>query len=231
MRLDKFLSTSGIGTRSEVKKCIKKGMVKVNNEIIKDDGYVIDENVDRVIFNNQEVTYQKYHYYMLNKPAGYVTSTKDKEVTVMSLIKEFPKFKLSPVGRLDKDTEGLLIITDDGELIHELTSPKKHIPKTYYVETLESITNNDVKMLEEGVTLDDGYQTLPSEIIQKNDRIIYLTIYEGKYHQVKRMLEAINNKVTYLKRVKMNNLELDENLKKGEYRKLSNDELKQLTKS
>ena len=225
MRLDKFLSTSGIGTRSEVKKCIKKGIVKVNNEIIKDDGYNIDENLDRVIFNNQEVTYQKYHYYMLNKPAGYVTSTKDKEVTVMSLIKE------SPVGRLDKDTEGLLIIADDGELIHELTSPKKHIPKTYYVETLESITNNDVKMLEEGVTLDDGYQTLPSEIIQKNDRIIYLTIYEGKYHQVKRMLEAINNKVTYLKRVKMNNLELDENLKKGEYRKLSNDELKQLTKS
>ena len=139
MRLDKFLSTSGIGTRSEVKKYIKKGIVKVNNEIIKDDGYIIDENVDRVVYNNQEVTYQKYHYYMLNKPAGYVTSTKDKEVTVMSLIKEFPKFKLSPVGRLDKDTEGLLIITDDGELIHELTSPKKHIPKTYYVETLESI--------------------------------------------------------------------------------------------
>ena len=231
MRLDKFLSTSGIGTRSEVKKYIKKGIVKVNNEIIKDDGYVIDENVDRVVYNNQEVTYQKYHYYMLNKPAGYVTSTKDKEVTVMSLIKEFPKFKLSPVGRLDKDTEGLLIITDDGELIHELTSPKKHIPKTYYVETLESITNNDVKMLEEGVTLDDGYRTLPSEAIKKGDKIIYLTIYEGKYHQVKRMLEAINNKVTYLKRVKMNNLELDETLKKGEYRKLSNDELEQLIKS
>lgn len=231
MRLDKILSASGVGTRSEVKKYIKKGAVTINEKVILDDGYIVNELTDHIVCNGQKVFYQKYHYYMLNKPSGYVTSTKDASVTVMSLIKEFPKFKLNPVGRLDKDTEGLLIITDDGELTHRLTSPKKHIPKTYYVETKNVVSPCDIERLEDGVTLDDGYLTLPSKVDKIGDKVVNLTIYEGKYHQVKRMFEALDNKVTYLKRIKVNNLQLDSSLKIGEYKELTTEELEQLVKS
>lgn len=227
MRLDKYLTEVGLGSRSTVKKIIKNKKIKVNNQIIVSDSYQIDELNDEVKYNDETLKYQKFHTYMLNKPAGYITSTKDKGKIVTDLIIEATKYKLKPVGRLDKDTEGLLILTNDGQMIHTLTSPKKDIPKTYYVEYLHNLSLKDIESLENGVILDDGYRTLPSKVT-KVDGGIYLTISEGKYHQVKRMMEAVNNKVTYLKRIKVNNLYLDESLKLGEYKELSSEDLSKL---
>lgn len=229
MRLDKYLTEVGLGSRSTVKKIIKNKKIKVNNQIIVSDNYQIDELNDEVKYNDETLKYQKFHTYMLNKPAGYITSTKDKGKIVTDLIIEATKYKLKPVGRLDKDTEGLLILTNDGQMIHTLTSPKKDIPKTYYVEYLHNLSLKDIESLEHGVILDDGYKTLPSKVA-KVDGGIYLTINEGKFHQVKRMMEAVNNKVTYLKRIKVNNLYLDESLKLGEYKELSSEELSKLLK-
>lgn len=227
MRLDKYLTEVGIGSRSSVKKLIKGQKIKVNNQTIISDNYQVDEFNDEVYYNDNLLKYQKFHTYMLNKPAGYITSTKDKEKIVLDLIEEAKKFNLKPVGRLDKDTEGLLILTNDGEMIHYLTSPKKEIPKTYYVKYLNPLKKQDIENLEKGVILDDGYLTRPA-IVEEVTGGIYLTIYEGKYHQVKRMLEAVNNKVTYLKRIRINNLCLDESLKIGEYKELSKEELSKL---
>lgn len=227
MRLDKYLTEVGIGSRSSVKKIIKSKKIKVNNQIITSDNYQVDELNDEVCYNDTILKYQKFHTYMLNKPSGYVTSTKDKDKIVLDLVEEAKKYNLKPVGRLDKDTEGLLILTNDGEMIHYLTSPKKDIPKTYYVETLKPLTMDDIEHLEKGVILDDGYQTRPALII-KVEGGIHLTIYEGKYHQVKRMLVGVKNKVTYLKRIRVNHLYLDESLKLGEYKELSKEELSKL---
>ncbi len=227
MRLDKYLCEVGLGTRSDVKRIIRSKYIKVNDLIVIDESLKINELTDIVTYNDELLKYQKFHYYMLNKPAGFVTSTKDKDKTVMDLIRESSIYDLNPVGRLDKDTEGLLIITNDGKMIHELTSPKKHIPKIYYVETLRMVSEEDINKLSTGVMLDDGYITRKANV-EKHNLGIYLTIYEGKYHQVKRMLEAIDNKVTYLKRIQINNLSLDESLKLGEYKELSKEDLEKL---
>lgn len=228
MRLDKFLADFNIGTRKEVKNYIKKGLVKVNDNLIKDSDFKIDENKDIVFFNDEKLVYEKFVYFMLNKPAGVVSATFDnKDKTVIDLIKECKHLNLFPFGRLDKDTEGLLIISNDGKLAHDLLSPKKHVDKKYYVEVDGKLTNNDVTKFKEGIKIDDEL-CKPStlEIIESNDfSKCYVTISEGKYHQIKRMFESVNKKVTYLKRITFGNISLDENLELGEYRKLNEHEI------
>lgn len=227
MRLDKYICSCGIGSRKEVKKLIRDKQIKVNNVVVTSDDYNINEHNDLVTYNDEILKFEKNHYYMLNKPAGYVTSTCDESKVVMELIKEFPRFSLVPVGRLDKDTEGLLIITDDGILTHILTSPKKHIPKTYYVEIEKPLLKEDREKLEQGIPIDDII-TQPAQIQILTSKSINLTIYEGKYHQVKRMLAYIGNKVNYLKRIKMGPIKLDACLKAGEYRSLTSSEIQDL---
>lgn len=229
MRLDKFLAEMGIGSRSQVKEYIKKGLVLINGEKAKRPEEKINPNVDEVCYNGENVRFAEYEYYMLNKPANYVSATKDNvSETVLSLIKTRIRDDLFPVGRLDKDTEGLLIITNDGELSHNLLSPKKHVEKTYFARVEGKVTDEDVKLFKEGLDIGDEKITKPSCLkILKSDEIseIELTISEGRFHQVKRMFEAVDKKVIYLKRLSMGNLKLDESLQLGEYRQLTNEEL------
>lgn len=229
MRLDKFISDLVTSSRKEAKKLIIKKRVKVNEKIIVDEGYKVNEYEDVVMVDDNQIIYQQFHYYILNKPKGLVTSTLDENPTVMSLIHEYPKYNLAPVGRLDKDTEGLLLITDDGILSHILTSPKHHVDKTYYVEILREISISDIQKLEEGVILDDGYKTKKATVKMISPTAIELTIHEGKFHQVKRMLESVNNKVTYLKRISFGPLNLDK-LELGNYRELTEKEIELLNK-
>ncbi len=229
IRLDKYLAQMNIGSRSEVKTLIKKGRVRVNDEICKDEGRKIDENKDIICYDGQKITYEKYVYYMLNKPAGVVSATKDNlDKTVLDLMADIDTKDLFPVGRLDKDTEGLLLITNDGELSHNLLSPKKHIPKTYRVLTAESLTKDQLQSLEEGVDIGEEKKTLPAKTEQLDEKELLLTICEGRFHQVKRMLKAVGNEVIYLERKAMGKLVLDENLKRGEFRRLTDLELKLL---
>lgn len=230
MRLDKYISDMVTSSRKEAKKLINKKRVKVNGEIILDEGYKVNEHNDIIMIDEKQIIYQQFHYYILNKPKGLVTSTIDENPTVMSLIHEYPKYNLAPVGRLDKDTEGLLLITDDGILSHLLTSPKHHIDKTYYVELLKDISISDIQKLEEGIILDDGYKTKEARVKMISPKTIELTIHEGKYHQVKRMLESVNNKVTYLKRISFGPLNLG-NLELGTYRELTEKEVEILNKT
>ena len=229
MRLDKFLVELGIGSRKEVKEYIKKGLVAVNEKTIKNSDLKIDEFNDSVYFNNEKLSYEKFVYIMLNKPAGVVSATFDnKDKTVIDLINEYKHLNLFPFGRLDKDSEGLLIISNDGKLAHNLLSPKKHVNKIYYVETDGKVTNDDITIFKNGVILDDGdkCKSAKLDIIETNDvSKCYVTISEGKFHQVKRMFESVNKKVIYLKRVSFGNLNLDDNLKLGEYRKLTENEI------
>lgn len=225
MRLDKYIKHALCLSRSEANDLIKKGSVLVNNQVKKSDYDVKDD--DLVTFNNKTVEYKEFYYYMLNKPSGYVSSTTSHNgIPVTSLIKE--RNDLVPVGRLDKDTEGLLILTNDGSLVHHLTSPKHNIEKKYYVNTQKNITLDDVKSFEEGIVINiDGstYKCLPSKLDIISSSEAYVNIKEGKFHQVKEMFKATCNKVLYLKRVKEGSLELDESLKVGEYRELSEDEI------
>lgn len=229
MRLDKYISDMVTSSRKEAKKLINKKRVKVNGEIILDEGYKVNEHNDIIMIDEKQIIYQQFHYYILNKPKGLVTSTLDENPTIMSLIHEYPKYNLAPVGRLDKDTEGLLLITDDGILSHLLTSPKHHVDKTYYVELLKDISISDIQKLEEGIILDDGYKTKEARVKMISPKTIELTIHEGKYHQVKRMLESVNNKVTYLKRISFGPLNLG-NLELGTYRELTEKEVEILNK-
>lgn len=229
IRLDKFLCEMEIGTRSQVKDMIKKGMVSIDGEVMKKPDYKFDETTARVCVKEKEISYQKFFYYMLNKPAGVVSATTDNhDKTVIELLKDAPGKNLSPVGRLDKDTEGLLLITNDGELSHNLLSPKKHVDKTYLVETSESITSEMVYRLEHGVDIGEEKLTLPAKVKQLKDKKMELTITEGKFHQVKRMLKAVDNEVVYLKRLSMGSLVLDGKLNLGEYRSLTEAELSKL---
>jgi len=232
MRLDKFLADLGKGTRKEVKEYIKKGLVKVNDTIIKNNDFKIDEENDIVYFNDEELIYEKFVYIMLNKPAGVVSATFDnKDKTVIDLIDEYKHLNLFPFGRLDKDSEGLLIISNDGQLAHNLLSPKKHVDKKYYVAVQGKVTEEDIIKFKEGIILDDGYNCKSStlEIIESNDiSKCYVTISEGKFHQVKRMFESVNKKVIYLKRITFGSISLDSNLKLGKYRKLSEEEISKL---
>ncbi|MFQ7447269.1 pseudouridine synthase [Intestinibacter bartlettii] len=232
-RIDKILSNLGYGSRSELKKFCKNGLVKVNGKVINNPGVQVDVENDEIIFDGEKVTYKEFIYLMLNKPDGYISATFDKrDPIVLDLIdKEDLVFEPFPVGRLDKDTEGLLVLTNDGQLAHRVLSPKKHVPKTYYAKIEGIVTEEDIKAFAEGVTLDDGYETMPAElIILKSDEIseIELTIHEGKFHQVKRMFESVDKKVIYLKRLSMGKLKLDENLELGEYRELTDEEVKMI---
>lgn len=234
MRLDKFLADLGKGTRKEVKEYIKKGLVKVNDELIKSGNVKINENEDNVYLNNEELKYEKYVYLMLNKPAGVVSATFDnKDRTVIDLINEYKYLNLFPFGRLDKDSEGLLIISNDGALAHNLLSPKKHVDKKYYVEVEGIVNEEDIISFNKGIILDgETCKSATLEILESsNISKCYVTISEGKFHQVKRMFESVSKKVIYLKRITFGNISLDNNLKLGEYRKLTDNEVEMLKKS
>lgn len=233
IRLDKYLAQTGNGTRSQVKELIKKGLVSVNGEIIKNSEYKLNEQSDEVFISGSKVNYIRYEYFMLNKPAGYVSATEDKkEKTVLELIKDKKRHDLFPVGRLDKDTEGLLIISNDGAMAHDILSPKKHVDKVYYAKIEGKVQKQHIEVFKEGIDIGEKRKTLPAElcIISSGDiSEIEITIREGKYHQIKRMFLAIGMKVLYLKRIKMGNILLDESLKKGEYRRLRDEEIRALT--
>ncbi len=230
MRLDRFLAECGFGTRSEVKKLIRTGAVSINGEQAKKADLSVDTDSDRVTVSGSCVQYKKYVYLMLNKPNGYISATRDGRLpTVLSLVPdEYRHFSLHPVGRLDIDTEGLLILTNDGGLSHRLLSPRSHVPKKYLAELDRKPDSSDISAFAEGVTLDDGYHTLPAELQPRDGCFAEVTIHEGKFHQVKRMFEAVGKKVVYLKRIKMNALPLDESLSKGEMRELTETELELL---
>lgn len=232
IRLDKYLADMGIGTRTEVKKLIRQGKVKIDDTIVKSPEQKIDTGTQKVFCEGQEVGYKKYEYYMLNKPAGYVSATTDaKDKTVLDLITAKKRKDLFPVGRLDKDTEGLLLITNDGDLAHRLLAPKKHVDKLYYAKVDGVVTEEDRQAFADGVNIGEDEMTRPAVLeILKSDEVseIHLTVQEGKFHQVKRMFEAVGKKVIYLKRISMGTLQLDENLKLGEYRPLTEEELEHL---
>lgn len=229
MRLDKFLAHANYGTRREVKKIIRSGWVSVNDQIVKNDDFKIDESKDIICVDNEQVIYQQFYYIMLNKPNGYVSATiDDRYPTVIDLIYEDYALDLFPVGRLDLDTEGLLLLTNDGSLSHELLSPKKHVDKEYYVELEKDFNDQDIKTLEAGVAINDQEVCKEAKVKRIDNNKMMLIIQEGKYHQVKRMMHAIENEVTYLKRVRMGSLKLDETLPLGEYRALNEEEIKML---
>ena len=223
----------GVGTRSQIKEDIKKGKVFVNDMMIKTPELKVLPDSDIIFYDNELISYTKWEYIMLYKPAGVLSATRDKKIpTVLDLLKEKKRKDLFPVGRLDKDTEGLLFITNDGLLAHQILSPKNHVAKCYYVEVNGSLTQEMIEEFQTGLKLEDGYVTLPSELkILKNMETqaqAEVTIYEGKYHQIKRMFEAVGRSVIYLKRLSMGTLVLDPNLEKGEYRYLTKEEIEYL---
>ncbi|EAE6444611.1 rRNA pseudouridine synthase [Listeria monocytogenes] len=227
MRLDKLLSHTGFGSRKEVKPLLKSGAVVVNGTIQKDSKTQVNPDKDQITVHGTPVVYQEFVYFMLHKPQNVVSATEDNvsETVIDLLAQEDTLTDPFPVGRLDKDTEGLLIITNDGTLAHNLLSPKKHIDKTYYAKIDGDVTAEDVEAFAAGIELDDGYTCKPArlEIITPNE--IKVTIQEGKFHQVKRMFAARGKSVSYLKRISMGNLQLDESLELGEYRPLTEAEL------
>ncbi len=229
LRLDKFLGTMDLGTRSQVKEMIKRGQVSVNGEVCRQVDRKIREDLDKILIQGKEIAYEPFVYYLLNKPTGVVSATRDKlDSTVMDLLKGARGKELFPVGRLDKDTEGLLLITNDGELSHCLLSPKKHIPKTYFVKVQAIITEEMKQQLEQGVDIGEDRPTLPARVKLLDENSLELTITEGKFHQVKRMLKAVGNEVIYLKRLSMGSLKLDESLAPGAYRSLTKEEIGKL---
>lgn len=238
LRIDKILSHLGIATRSESKKLAKQGRITLDGLTIKDSGLQIDPDLSVLEVDGQAVRYREFIYVLLNKPQDVVSATEDKyDRTVIDLLDaEYAAFEPFPVGRLDKDTEGLLLLTNDGQLAHELLSPRKHVPKTYEAVVLGAVDEADGAAFAAGVTLDDGYETMPAELeivrryaLEGEEHAeIRLTIMEGKFHQVKRMFEAVGKKVIFLKRVSMGPLQLDPALAPGEYRELSDDELRSL---
>ncbi|MBR8702181.1 Ribosomal small subunit pseudouridine synthase A [Fusobacterium sp. DD29] len=209
MRLDKFLVECGIGSRKEVKKLISDKQITVNGNVIVSPKENIDEINDEIKYAGEKLEYKEFRYYILNKKAGYITAVDDpRDRTVMELLPDWVIRKdLAPVGRLDKDTEGLLLLTNDGQLNHKLLSPKSHVEKKYYAELEKEISEEDIKKLEAGVDI-GGYITMPAKAEKIDEKKIFLTIKEGKFHQVKKMLEAVGNKVIYLKRVSFGKLEL-----------------------
>lgn len=230
MRLDKFLSHMGYGTRKEVKGLIKSKAIQVNDIAVKDSSMHVNEHTDKVAVYGEVVEYKEFIYLMMNKPAGVVSATEDsRDQTVVDLLDDDVRhFEPYPVGRLDKDTVGLLLLTNDGALTHRLLSPNKDVPKVYFARVEGIVDEEDITAFKAGVTLDDGYQTKPGLLhILSSGPIseIELTITEGKFHQVKRMFESVGKKVVYLKRLSMGALQLDESLAEGTYRELTEREL------
>lgn len=234
-RLDKILAHVGIGTRSELKRLAKEGAIFVNGVKVKDSGMQVNPDTDIITVNGEPVLYREFVYLMMNKPQGVVSATEDnRDRTVVDLLdKAYAPFEVFPVGRLDKDTEGFLLLTNDGKLAHNLLSPRKHVPKTYFAKVEWEVSESDREAFSQGVTLDDGYVTLPGilKILKTGKESedepseIELTIMEGKFHQVKRMFQAVGKKVVYLKRISMGPLALDPSLELGQVRELSKDEL------
>ena len=231
MRLDKYLSDMGAGTRSELKKEIRKSGVSIDGKIIKDPGFSVDTS-SRVIFRGSAIAYEEFVYYMLNKPAGIISASEDdREPTVVDLISEPKRKDLFPVGRLDRDTEGLLLITNDGALSHRLLSPKHHVDKVYYARVSGLLAESDIELFRDGLVLTDGLECLPADLkilsVSEDEYTseAEITVREGKFHQVKRMFSSIGAEVIYLKRLSMGPLVLDPGLAPGEYRRLTSDEM------
>lgn len=230
MRLDKLLANMGYGSRKEVKQLLKQKAVSVDGTYVKDAAMHVDPEQQNVVVFGERVIYTEFVYYMMNKPPGVISATEDlRDETVIDLLDPLHQhFQPFPVGRLDKDTEGLLLLTNDGVLAHNLLSPKKHVPKVYYAKIEGIVTQEDGERFARGVELDDGYVTKPGKLVilkSAPQSEIELTIQEGKFHQVKRMFEAVGKHVIYLKRLSMGSLQLDESLALGEYRELTPEEL------
>ncbi len=236
IRLDKYLADCGVGTRTEIKKLIASGLVSVdglNKPAPKDK---IDENSAKVFFNGKLLKYRKYIYLMLNKPSGYVSAVRDNHYPVVTefVPDEYKHFEVFPMGRLDIDTVGLLVLTNDGDMAHRLLSPTKHIPKKYIATVDGKITREDIRLFENGMDLGDFFTkpAILNPLSTGDDKsVAEITIVEGKFHQIKRMFEKTGKKVTYLKRIQMNNLVLDENLREGEVRELTEEEVIYLSES
>lgn len=230
MRLDKLLAHMNYGSRKEVKELIRKGFVLVNGEVVYNDDIKVNEESDDILVADERISYEKTLYFILNKPDGYVSATFDlNDPIVLDLIPGYEKRGLFPVGRLDKDTTGLLLISNDGKLAHKLLSPKNHVSKTYELTFSGKFKNSYYEIFETGVTLDDGYICKPAKFELLEEGHAYLTIYEGKYHQVKRMMESVGCHVETLKRISFGSLKLPKDLKEGQYRSLSEEELELLS--
>lgn len=233
-RIDKILSNLGHGTRKEVKGLLKKGKVEIDGIIASDSAMKIDPDKSVIKVSGEEINYRKYIYLIMNKPAGVVSATVDNhDETVIDLLdEEYHSFKPFPIGRLDKDTVGLLLITNDGELNHKLIAPKNHVDKVYYAEINKFIDAKDISTFKNGVVIDDGYKCMPAilEVLNANENgsEVMVTIQEGKFHQVKRMFESVDKKVVFLRRISFGPLKLDENLCEGQYRELSEEEINSL---
>lgn len=228
MRLDKYLCDMGIGTRSQVKEGIRKGFVSIDASVCKRPETQVQET-SMISWQGTPISYITLEYYMLHKPAGVLSATEDKnQQTVLDLIKSKKRKDLFPVGRLDKDTEGLLLITNDGPLAHKLLSPKRHVDKTYYARIDGKLQTEYIDLFERGVNIGDDKLTMPAKLEILSDAEILLTIREGRFHQVKRMMEAVGCQVTYLKRLSMGPLQLDSTLAPGEYRMLTSEEIQRL---
>lgn len=231
IRLDKFLANMNTGTRTEVKNWIRKGCVSVNDVIIKKPETKVN-TTDKVLLNGKEIQFFEFEYFMLHKPAGTISASSDpKQTTVIDLIESKHRKDLFPVGRLDKDTEGLLLITNDGELAHDLLAPKKHVNKVYFAKIDGKVTSEDISIFSQGIDIGEEEMTKPAKLeIIKSDVVseILLTIQEGKFHQVKRMFQAVDKEVLYLKRISMGPISLDEKLDLGDYRALTKEEIELL---
>lgn len=229
-RIDKVLANLGYGTRKDVKSIIKNGEVSIDGIVVCDSGTHVDPKSQCISVNGEKINYKEFVYIMMNKPAGVISATEDAmDKTVIDILTpEYRVFNLSPVGRLDKDTVGLMLLTNDGDLTHRIISPKNHVSKVYYARINGVVTSEDIQRFKEGVTLDDGYKTMPAnlKIIESNEvSTIELEIFEGKFHQVKRMFESIGKKVIYLMRLSIGPIRLDPSLPPGSFRELTHDEL------
>lgn len=234
-RLDKILSHMGIGSRSEIRKMARQGNITVNGIVVKDSGKHIVPQEDVVQVDGQVVNYVKHVYWMMNKPKGYISATEDRrQGTVIDLLDpRDARFSPFPIGRLDKDTTGLLLLSNDGELAHRLLSPRNHVDKVYEALIDGNVDSSDVEAMREGVTLEDGYVTMPAKLVILEAGLqskVELTIQEGKFHQVKRMFMALGKKVLALKRIQMGSLRLDESLSPGAYRPLTEEEIAAIKK-
>ncbi len=234
MRLDRFFSSQEICSRKEIREALKKGLVKVNGVVIKQADFKVDPQADKIILGEREVGFTPYVYYMLHKPQGVVSATEDKkQKTVLDLVPpQLYRSDLFPAGRLDKDTTGFVLLTNDGDFAHRILAPKSHIEKTYYAGVEKPITNADMEAFAQGITLSNGEKCLPARLSLLSDQdgriVCEVVICEGKYHQIKKMFEARNNKVCSLHRVKMGNLWLDAALKEGECRPITEEERKKI---
>ncbi len=229
IRLDKYLADMGVGSRRDVKSILKAGRVKVNSVTVTEAEAKIDTESDNVELDGKRIGYEEYRYYMLNKPAGVISATKDKlSNTVIEILKGENTKDLFPVGRLDKDSEGLLIISNDGKFAHNVLSPAKHVDKTYFVRLDKKPNEEEISRIENGIDIGDDKPCLPAKVEVISDDEAYITISEGRFHQVKRMFQAVGINVTYLKRISMGALKLDENLAPGEYKKLSKEEINEV---